>query len=449
MKQFTFCLSFIFSSLVAFPNGGPIDGIFAQIQGGIKMLNQSEIELTRENLNIKVYLNYFDVEVIYYLKNHGQSNLVSYGFPVDLSPYQNENEEDYVEGFSFTFNDEKLSYDNKLERGVQSEYVVAFGGKSYTCSELSRNWYLTELEFEANSEAVLKVNYTITANYENYNGGGMTYFSYYSDRSFIYDVKPAGFWGDGIVDQLNITIDTWIDISEEEIVIRGFDNFQIQDGVYTKTISDFKPKAYEPLFIAVDMSSLLNYDEVKRSLPSSVVKNIRCSSQLVGNYSPHNLIDDDKNTAWVEGVKGAGIGEWIEVEFIDGVLIEAVTFLNGYTKSKGTYITNNKVKSYKIDVTIEQGDSVIVEEFYKENEIPLTDRSLRPMKYRSNYYSMLDIILDNGEWCLSYPTLEECIAESGKIKKIRFTITDVYKGTKYDDICISEMKFYGSFMNSN
>ena len=31
----------------------------------------------------------------------------------------------------------------------------------------------------------------------------------------------------------------------------------------------------------------------------------------------------------------------------------------------------------------------------------------------------------------------------GMTTKIRFTITDVYKGALYDDTCISELLFYG------
>jgi len=198
------------------------------------------------------------------------------------------------------------------------------------------------------------------------------------------------------------------------------------------------------LNISWDLSSTLLKDELANSLTNNIVKSIKTSSQLKGNYAPENLIDKKYNTAWVEGKDGDGIGEWIEFEFNENVLISGISFLNGYTKSQGTFSTNNKVKSYKIDIYRNLGGSISVKRY---SESSYKTRELRNRMYKDindhNYFSMLDILLDEG-----YPNMSDDIDELlnefiGMTTKIRFTITDVYKGTLYDDTCISEFLFYG------
>ena len=52
-------------------------------------------------------------------------------------------------------------------------------------------------------------------------------------------------------------------------------------------------------------------------------KDIKVSSELnatnKNSYLGKNIIDFNTKTAWVEGVKGDGIGEWIEINYKDWI----------------------------------------------------------------------------------------------------------------------------------
>lgn len=135
------------------------------------------------------------------------------------------------------------------------------------------------------------------------------------------------------------------------------------------------------------------------------------SAKPVGSftYTADKTIDGDNTTAWLEGVKGHGINEWIEFSADTEQYVSGFALYNGYQKNKTTYINNGKVS--KIKVT------------FSDNT--------------------------NLEYELPSQTFEESIkgntikfSEPVKTKSIRFTILDIEKGVYYDDTAINEIKFY-------
>ena len=119
-----------------------------------------------------------------------------------------------------------------------------------------------------------------------------------------------------------------------------------------------------------------------------------------------------------------------------------MTFLNGYTKSLETYQTNNRVKSYLVEVYTKVGEEVQVTKFSKATNPELKDRDYKVISGQ-NYFQMLDIIVDGGDPTILSDDMNELLNEIGMTTKIRLTIKDVFKGTKYNDTCISELLFYG------
>ncbi|AUC20616.1 hypothetical protein BTO15_00130 [Polaribacter sejongensis] len=151
------------------------------------------------------------------------------------------------------------------------------------------------------------------------------------------------------------------------------------------------------------------------------VKSIEASSELKENkginYSPKNIHDFNKNTAWIEGSSEYGIGEFIEYSFnfsemesYNGELgINKILLANGYKKNIETWENNSRVKQLKV---------------YLNNEP----------------YAILNLI----------DSYEIQTIEIGKIKfppklttKLKFEITEVYKGKKYKDTGISLLMFEG------
>jgi len=151
------------------------------------------------------------------------------------------------------------------------------------------------------------------------------------------------------------------------------------------------------------------------------VKSIEASSELKANgennYSPKNVHDFDKNTAWVEGNSEYGIGESIEyyfdfsnVENYSGKLgINKILLANGYKKSKSTWENNSRVKQMKVYLN---GKPYIVLNLLDSFEIQ---------------------ILEIGE--IMFP--------AGKETRLKFEITQVYEGKKYKDTAISLLMFEG------
>ncbi len=423
---------------VSYSNGGPIDGSFVQKSGNIKLINRNDIEIIREDLRIEIAGDYCNVHVIYTFKNHGSESNVKYGFPVDFIPsdgYYFPATEGYVQNFQYLINNQSLKYSTLLEDNVPVDKVISnfyLGNPTGGGFKVSRRWYITDLHFDSNSIQELQVKYRIKSNFGKYPAGGLeNFFSIYSKMIFIYDLKPAGFWGEGIIKEFNLTIKKTKNLSLDEIEITGIDSLNYNNEVFSVQILDFQASNADALNISWDSSSSLMKGELANSLPNSIIKNIKTSSQLKGNYAPENLIDKKYNTAWVEGVEGSGIGEWIEFEFNENVLITGMSFLNGYTKSQSTFSNNNKVKSYGIHVFNKQGGSVT--EWPHFGRRVLKNRTYEEINDYT-YFSMLDIIMDAGNSGNYFGVVTT---------KIRFTIYDVFKGTLYDDTCISEFLFYG------
>jgi len=147
-------------------------------------------------------------------------------------------------------------------------------------------------------------------------------------------------------------------------------------------------------------------------LPPSFTKQIASSSaKPYGSfyYTPDKTIDNDNTTAWLEGVKGNGINEWIEFSADTEQYINGFVLYNGYQKNEKTYINNGKIR--KLLVTFSDGKTL-------EYELP---KQTFKESQKGNTIKFTETI---------------------KTKSVRFTILDVEKGVYYDDTAINEIKFY-------
>ncbi len=75
------------------------------------------------------------------------------------------------------------------------------------------------------------------------------------------------------------------------------------------------------------------------------------------NYSIENIGDNNINTAWVEGSKDYGIGEYFEFEYVFNDTLrpcenycQYFTILNGYQRSRSYFREYSRVKSFKVFV---------------------------------------------------------------------------------------------------
>jgi len=121
-------------------------------------------------------------------------------------------------------------------------------------------------------------------------------------------------------------------------------------------------------------------------------------------YGPENLFDDALDTAWVEGVPGQGVGQWIVVAFDQIRLVKSIEINNGYNKDRDIYQKNGRVKDMRVEFSGRGKPTyVVLKDTGSTQPVPLPDDM--PLK---------------AYW-------------------IKFTIESVYPGSKFEDTAISEL----------
>ena len=138
---------------------------------------------------------------------------------------------------------------------------------------------------------------------------------------------------------------------------------------------------------------------------------IKASSSLGDSYKAEFANDLSYKTAWVEGKKDEGIGEYLEYYFKnDSPRITEIIISNGYMKSEETWKNNNRVKKLKLYV----------------NSVPFGILNLKDS--RTNQYFSVGTLRHN---------------KNGTDLILKFEILEVYKGSKYNDTAITEIYFDG------
>ena len=121
------------------------------------------------------------------------------------------------------------------------------------------------------------------------------------------------------------------------------------------------------------------------------------------SYGVTNLLDGDVTTAWNEGSDGNGIGEWVQFNFSQDVVLSRIEIANGYQKDDDRYAGNPRVQSLKVEY--------------------------------SNGTSQLVDLLDSKELQIITPTRQP-------ITSVRIVIVSVYPGAEWDDTALSEVRFW-------
>ncbi|MFK7774998.1 MAG: hypothetical protein AB8F94_22855 [Saprospiraceae bacterium] len=105
---------------------------------------------------------------------------------------------------------------------------------------------------------------------------------------------------------------------------------------------------------SIGVQNIIMWDEDGKEYrlipPRKVDGRILTSSTLqsASKYSSTNLFDNQKESAWVEGVDGNGINEKITFEVFQAVNIDAVQIWNGYQRSPSVYKTNARLKGFSL-----------------------------------------------------------------------------------------------------
>jgi len=136
-------------------------------------------------------------------------------------------------------------------------------------------------------------------------------------------------------------------------------------------------------------------------------------------YSASNSHDLSYKTAWIEGVPGYGIGEYVMYHFPpQNPRITKIIIVNGYVKSEKNWRENSRVRKIKMYLDDKPFAILNLADTRQEQTF-----SFDPIGYG-----------DRDDWKK---------LEAKPWWTMRFEILEVYKGDKYDDTAITEIYFDG------
>jgi len=126
-------------------------------------------------------------------------------------------------------------------------------------------------------------------------------------------------------------------------------------------------------------------------------------------YWVENMFDGSPETAWTEGVPGAGIGEYIIINFNRPIFVDRLGMIVGYAKTKvdqygDRFTGNTRVRSISVEIN-------------GSPSLQHTFQDIRAMQY--------------------LPVNKQ------SVNQMRIVITDVYPGQRWEDTSVSELEIWG------
>ena len=121
-----------------------------------------------------------------------------------------------------------------------------------------------------------------------------------------------------------------------------------------------------------------------------------------GRYGIANLSDGNMTSAWCKGVPGDGVGSWIRYRSSRLRRLRRIGIVVGYAKSREVFYANHRVKAVTIAISGREPIKASLRDTHEQQIIELP----------------AGVETDN----------------------VKITIDAVYRGTKYRDLCISELE---------
>ena len=159
----------------------------------------------------------------------------------------------------------------------------------------------------------------------------------------------------------------------------------------------------------------------------------RYASSHLEKYPATNLSDNNLTTAWADGVDGAGVGEIVVVAYPSDI----IWIWSGYGKSQQIFSANNRPAKIKVHI--------LGTYCHDCTRFVCTTSNLNVLAAKE--YTLKDL---NGFQSITLPkvkmkdnTESDCPGRPNDPEQyhmfVAIEILSVYKGTKYNDTCITEI----------
>lgn len=409
-KKITFALFIAFTMATsAFANGGIrwYWNATGTPPAQITLKNDADISLKKENLTLRFVDDSVIVDCDYILFNKsGADKQIEFAFNITDAFH------DSLIYYSIFLNGKKIPSDFHRETSIDEvESVYKF-------------WELSKLTLASKKESKVSVTYRMQTTND-----GMHYANQFNDNSFIYNLYPALSFGNGIIEEFNVTIDVSdvIGWGGKLKKIEGVDlGFTGSDRIITGHYSNFDLNKHRQLKVTYNIKNWYFKTLYEQYARWPVFK---ADSELAEGktvYVAANMRDLNCDTAWVEGKSDFGRGEKIKFQ-IKGWITQ-ILLVNGFRKTEKTFYENNRIKRIALYVD---------------------GKKLGEMEFPDRKYCRVDMtnILDEGELLNLGNFFDDRnlgkTLQSGRIfapeSDIEIEILDVYRGTKYNDTCVSDI----------
>jgi hypothetical protein len=366
------------------------DAPMALLPGGnVKPINNNDVQLLSETIDITLFSDYYMVEVNYQFVNRGKEQTVIMGFP--------SSKEIKVIDLKIELNGARLQIQTKpgsWEFDIYSKYLHA---DPTSIMGALNSFECFEVNFKDGETKYLKDSFK--QNYVSGHGGSI---------SFYYVLTTGSLWKDKI-NSIEIRIHTENAPSTFNLAKASFNGETRSLEKFVQTYTDIEP--INDLFFTAYI-----YRDFDIVAASSVLK-----PGSKNNYDAGNVKDNNKSTAWVEGVEGYGIGEKISfstnISYNYGMVLEldSIGIINGYAKNSAVFNENSRVKKLIIRASKKSAFD------YEEGDKPLV---------------IVFTLKDTPE--IQYLKFKTPINATD----IEIEIADIYKGSKYMDTAISDIVFF-------
>ncbi len=129
------------------------------------------------------------------------------------------------------------------------------------------------------------------------------------------------------------------------------------------------------------------------------------------SYKAGNVVNGSRQNAWVEGVEGHGLGEYLDVtsQYTTGsgypIDLKTLCIANGYSKNENIWLMNGRVKLFKLYFNGSYVATIYLQDTMKPQYIDISSLGLQ--------------------------------VASGEVFTLRFEIAGVYSGTQFADTAVT------------